>query len=121
MSDATRRALRTFLQALIALIPTIPGAAAVFNISAEVCAKVGAVGAVLVTVITFVVNYLEDNTNMPALLKAQPSAGRNPVTIDPVTESGHIRNELLVWLLATIVIAAATVIVIVAVWDIPHS
>lgn len=83
MTDAQRRAIRTFLQALLALIPTIPGAAVAFDVSAATCAKIGAVGTILITVVTFVVNWLEDNTRMPALLKAHASEGLNPVTSDP--------------------------------------
>lgn len=33
----------------------------------------------LTTVVTFVQNWLEDNTPVPALLKAPPSSGVNPV------------------------------------------
>lgn len=82
MTDAIRRSLRTLAQALIALAAGVPTIAAAFDLDAGTVARVGAVLAVATAVITAAVNALEDRGTIPALLKAPPSAGANPVPDD---------------------------------------
>lgn len=83
MNDPIRRGLRTLLQALIALAAGVPTIAAAFDLEAATVAQVGAVLAVATAIITAVVNGLEDRGAIPALLKAPPSAGANPVPDSP--------------------------------------
>lgn len=88
MSDALRRSIRTFVQAFAGSLLT-SNALSVINTNGvvdwDVLEKVviSAVAAGVIAVLTFVVNFLEDNTRFPALLKAQASSGVNPVTVDP--------------------------------------
>lgn len=81
LSDAQRRALRTLLQvgtiqAIILLLKQFN----IINWTVEQQAAVTTLGGLL---ISFVHNWLEDNTSMPAVLKAVPSSGQNPVDINP--------------------------------------
>lgn len=74
MSDSLRRALRTFVQAFLGSVITsgVLSAASengVVDWSAAKKAGVAALAAAVVAVITFVQNWLEDNTKAPALLK----------------------------------------------------
>lgn len=82
MSDAIRRALRTFLWGLVALAGGVPAIAAAFDLEAATVAKVTAVFTVAVAVVTAIVNAAEDKGYLPALLKAPPSPGVNPVPYD---------------------------------------
>lgn len=79
MSDATRRALRTLFQFVVAggLTALINGA--VDGLDPSWLALVQAVNQLIVT---FAQNWLEDNTAVPALLKAPASEGENPVPDD---------------------------------------
>jgi hypothetical protein len=67
--DTWSRTIRTFLWAILALAPSIPTAVGLFNLPAETAAKVGGVVAVLVTVVTFLVNTLEEAGYLPPILK----------------------------------------------------
>lgn len=67
--DTWSRTIRTFLWAILALAPSVPTAVALFNLSAETAAKVGGVVAILVTVVTFLVNALEEAGYLPPILK----------------------------------------------------
>lgn len=76
MNDPLRRAIRTLFQFIVA-----GGLTTVVN---ELANGLSANQKVLVQganmlVVTFAQNYLEDNTRFPAVLKAPPSAGTNPV------------------------------------------
>lgn len=93
MPDALRRAVRTFVQTLTGTII----ASGILSATAETgvvdwsaLKKVGvsAFAAGVVAVLTFAQNFLEDNTTVPALLKATASSGENPVP-DP----GPARDE----------------------------
>lgn len=82
MSDAQRRAIRTLLQAisaavLIGLYQAFAPAQYQLNVT-----QVAALTAILTPVVAFAQNWFEDNTNLPAVLKAPPSSGQNP-TPDP--------------------------------------
>lgn len=67
--ETLSRTIRTFLWAILSLAPSVPTAVALFNLSAETAAKVGGVVAVLVTVVTFIVNALEESGVIPPILK----------------------------------------------------
>ena len=74
MSDAVKRAVRTFFQAFIgAFLATgfLSGVADVGSIdwSAATTAAVSAVAAGVIAVLSFVQNALEDNTSFPTVLK----------------------------------------------------
>lgn len=76
MSDAVRRGLRGLIQSAFAsAILTLLIAFGVQLTDAQVVAIMG----VLTPLIGFVQNLLEDNTDFPAVLKAPPSGGQNPV------------------------------------------
>lgn len=75
-SDAVRRGIRTLLQFIVA-----GGLTAIVNqlangMSANTKVIVQGINMLLVTVAQ---NLLEDNTAFPAILKAPPSSGQNPV------------------------------------------
>ena len=75
MNDASRRALRTLFQFIVA-----GGFTEVINqfvVDLDGTQKL-LVLAVSQLVVTFAQNYLEDNTSTPALLKAPASEGQNP-------------------------------------------
>ncbi len=80
MNDATRRALRTLAQFIVA-----GGFTQVID---AYVTDLDGVNKLLVLagvqlVVTFSQNYLEDHTAFPAVLKSHASSGENPVTIDP--------------------------------------
>lgn len=75
MPDSLRRAIRTLLQliasgGLTALVDSFAG-----GLSPESATLLLMINTVLVT---FLQNYLEDNTSFPAILKAPASPGENP-------------------------------------------
>lgn len=79
MSDATRRALRTLFQFVVAGGLTALVNTAADGLDSSWLALVQAVNQLLVT---FAQNWLEDNTGVPAILKAPASGGENPVPDD---------------------------------------
>lgn len=84
MPDALRRALRTFVQAFLGSIITsgilsTVQEAGVVDWSALKKVAVSAAAAAVIALITWAQNFLEDTTTVPALLKAPPSPGENPV------------------------------------------
>lgn len=76
MSDAQRRALRSFVQ--VTLVSSVIGLLAVFNVIDWSAIQTAAVMAVATPSVAFIQNWLEDNTSAPALLKAPASSGVNP-------------------------------------------
>ena len=58
----TQRAIRTLLQAMLALLPAVPVAVAGFGVDAAVAAKVGGAVALAVQLVTFCWNWLEERT-----------------------------------------------------------
>lgn len=100
MSDATRRALRTLFQWIIAGGLTAL-AGALFDAESEVIALIHAFNMLCVT---FAQNWLEDNTQFPAMLKAQASSGNNPLTVSGEGgdgQAGH-GNVNVLWVIAVI-------------------
>lgn len=84
MSDAVRRAIRTFLQAFVGVLVSsgvlsAVGEAGVVDWSALKKVGLSALGAGVVALFTFIQNALEDEGSVPALLKAPASSGANPV------------------------------------------
>lgn len=84
MSDAVRRALRTFVQAWLGSLLTsgVLSATAtdgIVDLSALEKAGVSALAAGFIALLSWLQNALEDNTRMPALLKAPASEGENPI------------------------------------------
>lgn len=89
MTDAVRRAIRSFVQAFLGtligsgILSTFVDAGAV-NGDALKKVIVSACAAGMVAVVTFTQNALEDNVPaFPAVLKDTPSPGLNPVTENP--------------------------------------
>jgi hypothetical protein len=82
MNDATRRALRTLIWLSATAAGAIPALAAAFDLSAGVVTKIVAVFTFAGVMLTALVNALEDSGAIPALLKAPPSPGANPVPDD---------------------------------------
>jgi hypothetical protein len=90
LPDAARRAIRTFLQAFLGVILAQIGAIAIsaqkgeYVLDIEWLKRIGvsAFAAGVIAVLSFLQNYLEDNTNFPAVLKSSASSGQNPVTQD---------------------------------------
>jgi hypothetical protein len=108
MPDALRRALRTFVQAFLGSIITsgilsTTETVGVVDWSALKKVAVSAVAAAVIALITWAQNYLEDTTTVPALLKAPPSGGVNPVP----DEAGH--TDVTVLLLAVMCAAVVAV------------
>jgi hypothetical protein len=91
MSDALRRCLRTFVQALTGVLVAQAAALALsvqqgtYVPDVDWLKRVGisAVAAGVIAVVTYVHNWAEDNAGLPAVLKATPSSGQNPATRDP--------------------------------------
>lgn len=79
MNDAPRRGIRSLMWALLALLAGVPATAAAFGLDPATTAKVGAVCALFTGIFTAAINGLEDAGYLPALLKAPPSGGANPV------------------------------------------
>ena len=82
LSDAQRRAVRTLLQSLtgagivafveVFVLPYVPGHPEL-SAAQRTMAVVIAGGA-----LSFILNWTEDHTSLPAVLKAPPSPGVNP-------------------------------------------
>lgn len=88
LSDSTRRGLRTALQLLVTLLTTGAGTALLALLGVDVSPEQYAtVTALLLPVITTLLNGLEDRGTIPAVLKAPPSPGADPVP-DPAAEEG---------------------------------
>lgn len=89
LPDSVRRAIRTFIQAFIGVllvqVATLTADLDDGEIDWNLWKRVAltAVAAGFVAFVTWLQNFLEDNTSMPAVLKATPSSGQNPVTADP--------------------------------------
>lgn len=89
LPDSVRRALRTFVQAFIgvlfvqvaALVADLDDGEIDWNLWKRVALSALAAG--FVALVTFIHNWLEDNTGLPAVGKATASSGQNPVTVDP--------------------------------------
>lgn len=79
MTDSLRRALRSVLWLLIAAIAAVPAAATLLDLPAEKATGVVAVLAPFVAAVTKIINALEDQGSIPALLKAPASDGLDPV------------------------------------------
>ena len=84
MSDALRRAARTFIQSFIGVFLSLlvtpnvlPGV--VPGTDALKSAALAGVWSGVVAVLSWLQNALEDNTSFPAVMKAPPSSGVNPV------------------------------------------
>lgn len=95
MNDAIRRALRTFLQAFVGTLILVAVPWATDIVSAIVNAEpyeldfnvlqgagVAATFAGFIALLSWVQNYLEDHSKMPAIGKAPASSGQNPVPKD---------------------------------------
>lgn len=80
MSDATRRAIRTLMQLIAGGGLTLLVDQIAKDLPTQYVPYL-MIGFTLL--VTFSQNWLEDNTSFPALLKAVPSSGQNPVTVDP--------------------------------------
>lgn len=94
MTDATRRALRVAMAAITASIPGVPALAALFDVPAGRVAQIVGVFSFALVVLTAVRNSLEDKTAFPALLKAEPSPGLNPIPDDqPMVEPDPIPSR----------------------------
>lgn len=86
LPDSVRRAIRTFLQAFTGVVIAQAGAILLDVNKGEWVPDVdwlkrlaiSATAAGVIAVVTFVHNWSEDHTPMPALLKAPPSSGQNP-------------------------------------------
>lgn len=87
MTDPIRRALRTALVLIVTASGGVPALAAVFDISAGTVAKVLAVFAFAGTLLTALLNHVEDTTAFPAILKAPASEGENPLPAAPVKQA----------------------------------
>lgn len=95
MPDSLRRAIRTFIQAFIGAfvlfgLPVMQGildaakggGEPAFDIDAWKRVLVICVVSGAIALVSWVMNELEDKTTMPAMLKAPPSAGKNPAPDD---------------------------------------
>lgn len=88
MSDAVRRAIRTFVQAFTGSILTngVLSAMAtngVVDWTLLEKAGVSALVAAVIALLTFLQNWAEDRGTIPSILKASASDGANPITNDP--------------------------------------
>ena len=82
MNDATRRGLRTLLQ--VGLVEAFLRLLEAFGVGITEDQH-AAIIVFATPLLAFVINYLEDNTSMPAVLKAPASEGANPVPPDAGT------------------------------------
>jgi hypothetical protein len=93
MSDAFRRALRTFIQAFLGSLLAsgiLSGIAAdgVVDLAIFEKAGVSALAAGVIAVLTWAQNALEDAAYIPSLLKAPASDGANPIP-EPEPDDWH--------------------------------
>lgn len=89
--DAARRAARTFVQAFTGVL-ALQAVGIMTDVSKGTWEPdltwlnrvlLSALAAGVIALITWAHNWAEDNTNFPAIGKATPSSGANPVTSDP--------------------------------------
>lgn len=78
-TDPIRRALRTAMVLIATAAPAVPALAAAFNVPAGRVAQIVAVFTFAGVLLTGALNHVEDNTAFPAVLKAPPSPGENPI------------------------------------------
>lgn len=127
LTDPQRRAIRTFVQTFIGLfLAKLLGFLALLSDwagcreaggAADACAfpdvsvlgygLITAGSAAVVALVTLALNWAEDNTAFPSLLKAPASSGTNPVP-DPKGESGQV--DLLYVLVAVLVVVVILVV-----------
>ena len=93
-SDPLRRALRVAMVLLAAAGPGVPALAAAFNVPAGRVAQIVAVFSFATVLLTAVRNQLEDNTKFPAVLKAVPATGENPVPEPDPIPSRPVRKTV---------------------------
>jgi hypothetical protein len=87
LSDAIRRGIRTFVQAFIGVILAQSGAILLaaqkgeYVLDIEWWKRIAVSGAAagVIALFSYIQNALEDRGTVPALLKAPPSPGANPV------------------------------------------
>lgn len=82
MNDATRRSIRSFLQ--IGVVEAFLQLLEAFGVPLTTNQH-AAIIVFATPVLVLVMNLLEDNTAMPAVLKNPPSGGQNPVPPDAGT------------------------------------
>ena len=93
MSDAVRRAVRTFLQAFIGtfVLLAVPWMTSIvaaitsaqpYELNFDVLQSAGIAGVFsgAIALVAWIQNALEDKTHMPAILKAPASSGENPAS-----------------------------------------
>lgn len=91
MTDALRRAIRTFVQAFCGVVIAQSGAILVnaqkgeYVLDIEWVKRIGisALVAGVIALFTFLMNWSEDKGVIPSVLKATASSGAEPVTRDP--------------------------------------
>jgi hypothetical protein len=83
MNDSTRRAIRTVLDVVPAVLAVALVAIPLAGLDPETVAKVGALVGAVTVALAKVRNALEDSGAIPALLKAPPSAGADPLPDPP--------------------------------------
>lgn len=111
MTDPIRRAIRGWFQTFLGSIIT-SGVLSTFEAEGVVDwavlkkALISAAVAGVVAVVTLIQNVLEDHTTMPALLKAPPSPGVNPVP----DESG----QAVIW---WVIVGALAAVVLLALFN----
>lgn len=81
MSDAQRRAIRGFVQ--VGFVSAVIALLAAFDVIRWNETQTVAVMAVATPIVSFIQNWLEDNTSAPAILKAPTSPGVNPIPDPP--------------------------------------
>jgi hypothetical protein len=90
MNDSTRRAIRSGLDLVLGVLVALGAVFLLPNINEQMndlglgkaFSIFGLIVLVATTIITKLKNYLEDEKNFPALLKAPASYGQNPVPGD---------------------------------------
>lgn len=83
MSDSTRRAIRTFFDLAPGFLVTLGIVVGLLDLSVETTAKVSGVLAGATLILAKLRNAAEDAGLVPAVLKAPPSPGENPVPGPP--------------------------------------
>ncbi len=90
-NDWIRRGVRTFIQGFVGVLVLLAvpilnewvttvgsGGEVVIDVPFWRSVAMAAVGGGMVSLVSFVQNFTEDHSNLPALLKSPPSAGQNP-------------------------------------------